>query len=38
MLVPLVQKRYFPRFSCICLAVAGRPTYSITHEPLGMQS
>jgi hypothetical protein len=38
MLVSLVQKRYFPRFSFICLAVAGRPTYSMTHDPLGMCS
>lgn len=38
MLVPLVQKRYFPQFSFICFAVAGRPIYSITHEPFGMRS
>ena len=38
MLTSLVQKRYFPRFSLICLAVAGRPKYSITSEPLGMRS
>jgi hypothetical protein len=34
----LVQKRYFPRFSLLCLAVAGRPKYSTTNEPLGMRS
>lgn len=38
MLMPLVQKRYFPRFCFICAAVAGRPMYSMTHEPLGMRS
>ena len=38
MLASLVQKRYFPRFSLICLAVAGRPRYSITNESLGMRS
>ncbi len=36
--ISLVQKRYFPRFSFICSAVAGRPRYSMTHEPLGMRS
>lgn len=38
MLTSLVQNRYFPRFSLICLAVAGRPTYSTMREPLGMRS
>ena len=38
MLMSLVQKRYFPLFSLICLAVAGRPRYSMTNEPLGMRS
>lgn len=36
--VSLVQNRYFARFSLICLAVAGRPKYSITNEPFGMRS
>lgn len=36
--VSVVQKRYFPRFSLSCLAVAGRPKYSMTNEPLGMRS
>ncbi len=38
MLTSLVQKRYLPRFIFVCLAVAGRPRYSMTSEPLGMRS
>jgi hypothetical protein len=38
MVESLVQNRYFPRFSLICLVVAGRPTYSMTNEPLDIRS
>ena len=31
-------ERYFQQFILICLAVAGRPRYSMTSEPLGMRS